>query len=164
MTTHELAQLGLALVKEVVDGRGWANPCGENVAALEDACNAVLAEGDLARLRDALWSVLRFHGHSNADTECPACESAHAALAGAAQPQAEGARDEIARLALDALDAMDPIIFEKDWGSESPSDAFKATTSALLKIRALAAAPRPETRRRPRRPRGRATPGGSRHV
>jgi hypothetical protein len=44
MTTHELAQLGLALVKEVVDGRGWANPCGENVAALEDACYAVLAE------------------------------------------------------------------------------------------------------------------------
>jgi hypothetical protein len=43
---------------------------------------------------------------------------------------------------MDAIDACDPVVFEKDWCSEDPSLAFKALMSALGKLaRAISGLP-----------------------
>ncbi len=45
----------------------------------------------------------------------------------------------IKELVVDAFDCTDPIIYEKDWGSDSPSDSLKTLHRVLGKISALAA-------------------------
>jgi hypothetical protein len=54
-----------------------------------------------------------------------------------------GALREIDRLVVDAFDCTDPIIYEKDWGSDSPKDSLRTLHAILTKIRARAALEEP---------------------
>jgi hypothetical protein len=55
------------------------------LAALREAEERGRAQGD-ERLAEALRNVTRRHGHSNGDTDCPACAEGHAALAALSPP------------------------------------------------------------------------------
>ncbi len=175
MRAERIEAAARALVKEIVDGRGWVAPCGPGTAieALEDALAAPAAAQpqapDLARRIEALEAALRKCEWAN-DGKCPACgtpwgpaawQRDHAAdcglvaaLAGAAQPQAEGARDA------DDLRAQGwAVAVHNDYRQDGAARTFwllthasgrwvkgegRTDAEALDQIRAaLAAAPRP---------------------
>lgn len=120
--------------------------CGIGVKADEDGCCAVCghdcvifrggvptypaidlhAEGRIALALLHLRSTLEAEGAPSPETrDEPARELAEALR-------------KIEELAFEALDASDPIVFEKDWCSDDPSDAYRAVMNRLTHIRDLA--------------------------